>query len=197
MKLSDVLSSLAAPFKTLPQATAAIEPAKATLDSVNALFTAAGLNLETMLAAGPDSLKAHIEGLNSDTELAEALLENEKLEADLSTATASLTEFGNRQSAFVNAFASLGLTLAADTKPEDIKAAWESHVAKATTVALAKTGHPPAHIPASSDASAPILTDEQIAAEYSAMASGPSRLDFYSKHEAALRRAEAKAKRTA
>ncbi len=150
MKLSDVLSALGLAPKNLAEAHAALTPAKATLDSVAALFTAAGLDLETMLAAGPESLKAHIDSLGEDDEvLAEALLENERLEKELATSEAlrsSLAAAGEQASlALASTLATLGLNASgpADTlTPDAVKAALDAHIKKQATIALAKTGHP-------------------------------------------------------
>lgn len=191
MKFSEVLSALASPFKTLPQATAALEPAKATLDSVSALFTAAGLNLETMLAAGPDSLKAHLASLDHSADLAAlnqkfTALENQAKELQ-TTAAAQLKEVEALAGTVKHFATAIGVPLSADTKREDYVKLFEAHVAKATTLALAKTGHPPAHVPAATETTTAIATDADLAAEYTKL-EGQARLDFYTKHEASLNR---------
>lgn len=202
---SAVLSALGLAPKTLPQANETLTQAKGTLDSVAALFTAAGLNLEQMLAAGPDSLKAHIDSLDNAEELAAALQENERLDGALKTAGEQMEAAGKLQAAHLECFKALGLTpdnnaLAAD----QVKKSFDAHVSKQTTLALAKTGHPPAHVPASAidditppknseDAAAKaalanyealILADNQARTPHSAQA----KLEFYSKNHALIDR---------
>jgi len=186
-KFSDLLSAVGLAPKTLPQAKETIDSAKATLDSVDALFTAANLNLEQLLAAGPDALKAHLDSIDNTEELAEALQENERLDAELATANVSALALKSQLDAHTAIFAAIGFTPASDASHEVIKSAFEAHVSKATTLALAKTGHPPAHVPAA-DVVPVVKTDADIAKDYQAMKPGPERLAFYSLHEQALNR---------
>jgi hypothetical protein len=91
MKLSDLLSAIGLAPKTLADAQAKLTPAKATLDSVAALFSAAGLDLDAMLAAGPDALKAHLDSLGESAKtLADEQARAAGLESDLIEATAKL-----------------------------------------------------------------------------------------------------------
>jgi hypothetical protein len=89
---SDLLAAVGLAPKTLPQAKETLDTANATLDSVAALFEAAGLNLEQMLAAGPDALKAHIESIDNAEELATALQEAARLDALLTETDTKLTD---------------------------------------------------------------------------------------------------------
>ena len=128
MNISKLLTALGIRPKDLEQANAALVPAKATLDSVNALFTNAGLNLEQMLEAGADSLKLHIDALgNADESLADALLEVERLEGELEQSKSDLLT----ASAVV---AEIGLAPGGD-----LKAAFADHVKKAAAIELAKS----------------------------------------------------------
>lgn len=186
---SDLLAAIGLAPKTLPQAKETLDNAKATLDSVAALFTAADLNLEQMLAAGPDALKAHLDSLDNSEELAEALQENERLEADLKTASDAYSVALSIQAAHHDCFKALGISvLAEDFTPDKIKAAFSDHVTKQVTLALAKTGHPPAHVPAATEPVTASKTDAEIAAQYRTMKAGPERLAFFAQHEAALTR---------
>jgi hypothetical protein len=190
MSLSSILAALGLAPKTLEQARAVIEPAKATLDSVNALFTAAGLNLEQMLTAGPDALQAHLASLDNSEELAVALAEVERLNSEATENDQKLAALTAGLSANQEIFASVGLKLdGAAPDAAAFKTAFDAHVAKQTTLALAKTGHPPVvHVDAAAEAS---LTDAEIAAQYVKLPAGSVRLDFFTKHEAALQRAAA------
>ena len=85
MSLSTVLASLGLKPKNLEEARNAIEPARATLDNVNALFAAAGLNLETLLAAGPESLKAHLASLDNAAQVATLTEDLGRAKTELST----------------------------------------------------------------------------------------------------------------
>lgn len=211
--LSAVLSALGLAPKTLPQAKETIDGAKATLDSVAALFTAAGLNLEQMLAAGPDALKAHLESLDDSEALAEAVLENDRLSTELETAKASTLALNSQLSALNFVASEVGLKVEAATKPEDIKTAFAAHIAKATTLALAKTGHPPAHVPAATspvdditpksdpDKAALVAFDQYLALIEADNKAGTketaaARTDFYAKNHAAISRGMAIRKRS-
>ena len=165
-KFSDLLAAIGLAPKTLPQANETLATAKSTLDSVAALFTSAGLNLEQMLAAGPDALKAHLESVDNTEELAETLQEVEAYDQKLGEAQASLTALNSQLSTFNSSFAALGIQTPLTAKPDEIKTAFEAHVAKQTTLALAKTGHPPAHVPAANaiDDVTPTTTDEDKSA---------------------------------
>lgn len=93
MTFPELLSALGIAPKNLAEAHHALAPAKQTLDSVSALFTAAGLDLDAMLAAGPDALKAHLDSLRaSDAQLAEAQAKIATLETDLAASAANLTQ---------------------------------------------------------------------------------------------------------
>jgi hypothetical protein len=183
----DLLAALGLAPKNLPQAKEAIDGAKATLDSVAALFTAAGLNLEQMLAAGPDALKAHLESLDNAEELATALDEAGRLGEQLTVAEAKLVASAAQLDSHAAIFAAIGFKPAGAALPEVIKGAFEAHVSKATTLALAKTGHPPAHVPAADAAPAAAQpTLAELHAQWKAMKPSPERLNFFSQHEAAI-----------
>jgi hypothetical protein len=142
MSLSSVLSALGIKPKNLEEARLTIEPARASLESVAALFTTAGLNLEAFLGAGPESLKAHLASIDNAA------------------------------------------------PPEAIKSAFAAHVAKQTTLALAKTGHPPvAHIDANAAPAAEQLNDEAHLAAYEKLEGAEARA-YLSTHSQALWRAD-------
>lgn len=190
-KFSDLLATIGLAPKTLPQAKETIDSAKATLDSVAALFTAAGLNLETMLAAGPDALKAHLDSLDNAEELATALGEAKRLEALLTATDTKLKDAVCQIAAANTILSEIGLSpLASGLTPEKAKEAFSAHVSKQTTLALAKTGHPPAHVPAADTTLVAAKSDADLAKEYEALPRGEAKSAFYAKHEQALWRHE-------
>lgn len=147
---------------------------------VSALFASAGLDLSALLASGPDSLKAHLDGLTVKAE-------------EFSTLSAQLADTGEKLKASEGQVASLGemvahvttalaLPVAADTKPDALKAAFENYVSKQTTLALAKTGHPPvAHVPAESNSpKEKSKSDQEKWAEFAALkAKDPAAAEAY------------------
>lgn len=177
MKLSEILSIVGLAPKDLEQARSTIEPAKAALEQVNTLFANAGLNLEAMLEAGPDSLKAHIDSIGqSNEELAAALLEIERVRGEADIAEAALAKL--QEAVAATGWCCDGV--------DDVKTAFADHVKKAAAIELAKVGHPPVAVIPTGAAAA---TDSEIFAQYKAMQTGEERLAFYAKHEAAIRRA--------
>lgn len=142
MDFAKILASVGLAPKTLPQATTSLATAAESLNAVNALFANAGLNLETMLAAGPDALKAHIEGVSAkDGELAAAQAKVTDLEAKVATLTTEASAANAKFSAVGSALAPLGIT--ATTKPEDFAGLISAHVKKEAALELAKGGHAP------------------------------------------------------
>ena len=133
---------------------------------IGALFTAAGLDAAALVAAGPDALKLHLESLDNSEELAVALQENEKLAADVTKLDGEVHTLSDIVQHVTTAIA---LPMAKDAKAEDVKAAFEAHVSKQTTLALAKTGHPPAHVPVAAEPNAGPKTDAELAKEYQGM----------------------------
>jgi len=176
-----LLSALGLQPKSLDQARGTLESAKVFAESVNALFTSAGLNLEQMLAAGPDALKAHIESIGSaDESMADALLENERLQTELDAATA-------KAAALAETFKAVGFEVA---EGADAKAEFAEHVKKASALELAKAGHPPvAHVP--TNAIGVTQSDQDLFAQYKAMKGGSAERDafFASNRDAILRAA--------
>jgi hypothetical protein len=140
--LTDLFGKQPTEAKNLLEAKSQLDSAKASAEQVAALFTAAGLDLDALLAAGPDSLKAHLEGLAGDDEaLATALLEVEQLEAKVETVTAEAAAANAKFSAVSSVFPVVGVTN--ETTPEQYGAIFADHVKKAAALELAKTGHAP------------------------------------------------------
>jgi hypothetical protein len=144
MEFGKILSALGLGPKTLDQARGTLAEAANTLSSVNALFTAAGLNLEQMLAAGPDSLKAHLAGLSAkDAELATAQAKVAELEGMLVARSSEVITEKGRADVAVSFLTEIGFVPAATVTGADAKAAFDSHVKQAAALELAKTGHKP------------------------------------------------------
>lgn len=193
MKLSDILAKVGLAPKNLNEAREIIEPAKATLDSVAALFTAAGLDLDTLLAAGPDSLKAHLDGLSAkDAELATAQASVADLTAKLGEAEKARDAFNASSVASAELLSTIGLKLEASLKPEEVKPAFEKHVSLRAAELLAKTGTPPvANIIEGETKPEAVLTDADHLAAYEALSFGSKeRADYSAKHFKAIQRAD-------
>jgi chromosome segregation ATPase len=176
MTISALLSALGLAPKNLPEAAAKLTPAKQTLDSVAALFTAAGLDLDAMLATGPDALKAHLDSLGESAKaLADAQARATGLETDLLEAQAKLE----------------GLTkdlTEAKAEITTLKSAAVSTEEKARQL-LAQSGHPPINLPVTDEPTRAAKSDAQLAQEYLAMPAGPARVAFFVANEEAIFRA--------
>ena len=142
--LKALLATFSAAPKTLDQARHGIDQSKAFADSVNTLFVNANLSLETLLAAGPESLKAHLASLaGDDAALAALQTERDGLSGQLTLAQTALAERTALVTAHADLLKTLGLDTTAATTPEALRPALDAHVSKQVTLALAKTGHPP------------------------------------------------------
>jgi hypothetical protein len=191
MSLSSVLSALGLAPKTLTEARGTLDTSKATLESVAALFTTAGLNLEAFLAAGPESLKAHLASIDNAGQVASLSLELASAKSALETRAGEVASLEASLAARTSVLSTLGIAelQTADT-PAAIKTAFESHVAKQTTLALAKTGHPPvAHIDANAAPAAEQISDEAHLAAYEKLEGSEAR-SYLSTHSQALWRAD-------
>jgi len=135
--------------------------------AVTALFANAGLNFETLLAAGPESLKAHLASLDNAAQVAALTTDLATAKSQIATLTEASTSRLNTIGTYGELFAAIGITDLAKADAPAIKTAFESHVAKATTLALSKTGHPPVvHIDANAAPAAEQLSDEAHLAAY-------------------------------
>lgn len=191
MSLSSVLSALGLAPKTLTEARGTLDTSKATLESVAALFTTAGLNLEAFLAAGPESLKAHLASIDNAGQVASLSLELASAKSALETRAGEVASLEASLAARTSVLSTLGIAelQTADT-PEAIKSAFAAHVAKQTTLALAKTGHPPvAHIDANAAPAAEQISDEAHLAAYEKLEGAEARA-YLSTHSQALWRAD-------
>lgn len=189
-KFTDFLASLTGRPKNFDAATATLTDAKTHLDSVTALFANAGLQVETLLAGGPDALKLHIAGLDNTAEVTRLTSELATATTDLATTKTTLGVRDSTLSAFAEAFTAIGLAdITNKTPAADVKSKFAAHVEKQTTLKLANSGHPPKHVPAAVDTTAP-TTDAQFHAEWKAMKPSAERLAFFSKNEASITRHE-------
>ncbi len=165
---------------------------------VAALFSNANLDLETLLAAGPDSLKAHLASLDNaeqiqvlGEELTNAKTEIAKFTAEHTAATAKIA-------AFAETFCALGINDAEKTDAAGFKNAFDVHVSKQVTLANAKIGHPPVQHLALDTYEAKAIdqakADATALADYNKLVSaGPEkkteRLDYFKAHGPAIERA--------
>ena len=191
MKFSALLAALGLAPKTLTEARGTLDTSKATLESVAALFTTAGLNLEAFLGAGPESLKAHLASLDNAGQVASLSLELASAKSALETTAGEVASLEASLASRTAILSTLGIAelQTADT-PEAIKAAFTAHVAKQTTLALAKTGHPPvAHIDANAAPAAEQLSDEAHLAAYEKL-EGADAKAYLAKNSQALWRAD-------
>jgi len=191
MSLSSVLSALGIKPKNLEEARLTIEPARASLESVAALFTTAGLNLEAFLGAGPESLKAHLASIDNAAQVAALSLELASAKSALETTAGEVASLEASLEARTAVLSTLGIAemQTADT-PEDIKTAFETHVAKQVVLANAKMGHPPVQqIDANAAPAAEQLSDEAHLAAYEKL-SGDEAKAYLKANSQALWRAD-------
>lgn len=173
---------------------------KAALSATDTLFATAGLDRAALVAAGPDALKLHIDGLTNDEAMAEALLENEKLDVELALVKGRFEKLSADFGAIKTIATTIGLTDSFEAS--QVSAAFADHVAKATAVALAKTGHPPVSVVAVDDMkpSATVQSDAVLLDQYlklieasngesATAADHKARTDFYVQHAEAIQRA--------
>jgi hypothetical protein len=191
MDLKKLLAAFTSKPKTLPQAQVTLDEASATLGKVEALFSVAGLNLEAMLGAGPDSLKAHLESLTTaEEEVGTMKARVTELEGLLATAQGDITKAAGELATASEIMAAVGIK--PETKREEWRPAFDAHVKAQAALELAKAGHPPVEHKAT-EVEATTATaaqkDEARLAEYEKMAAGPDRAKFFAEHEQAIFRA--------
>ena len=118
--------------------------ASANLDAVKKLFTTADLDLDKMLAAGPDSLKAHLEMIDGDAaEVAEALKEAAQIKTKVSVMESTIGTISASRDGLVRLIEAIGLSPADTNTPDGAKAAFSAHVKKQVAGEMALLGHPP------------------------------------------------------
>jgi hypothetical protein len=196
--LSKLLALFSKPAISLQAANETVAQAQTALTRVGEMFAAAGLNLEAMLEAGTDSLKAHLASLDQSAEIAalgekvkataeqlagaQALLATAKIEAE--TAEAALK-------AHAELLKVVGFD-AQSAQPEDFKAIFTAHVEKHAALVLARDGRPPVAqvAPDAKPAVGAVLSDAEHLAKWEAMAPGSREAaDYGSKHYDAINRA--------
>lgn len=148
------------PAVSLQAARETIEQSRATLDSVQAMFAAAGLNLEQMLEAGPDALKAHLASLDHSeaitdlqTKLATAEAGQTTLREELTAAKSAHEVTSAALQVHAELLASTGFKAESGATAEALKTAFAAHVEQQAASVLARDGR----------AAVPHLTAEQIA----------------------------------
>lgn len=186
------------------------------------LFATVNFDFEAALKANDETaLKTAFDAQASTTSAASAELQKEldelaldytKIEGELAQAKKDakaqadvITVANSHNEAFCAAFAAVGLTAGPKIDAKEFKTAFEAHVAKQTTLALAKTGHPPTHVPKADaiDDVTPVKTDTDKAAlkaveDYEALivadnsahtkASEKAKKDFYKANSSAIER---------
>lgn len=171
--LDKLRSLFASAPKTLPQANETLTSAKAEIETLAAELTTRDEKIAALTA-----------------ELAAAEAEGEKATAALATATEALKHANGALEAHAEIFELIGIQRPAGNggafDGKTFKAAFEAHVAKQTTLALAKTGHPPAHVPAATSETTTKPTAAELHAQWKAMKPGPERLAFFTAHEAQI-----------
>lgn len=156
-KFSEILALIGIKPKTLDQANATIDAAQPALNSVSALFAAAGMDLDAELAKGPNALKDHIAAAASADKgaLETANASVTDLKVQLSAKTAELAtakaETATANANYSTLCASVNFDPAAkdaEGKPVEFKAAFGAHVKKEAAAVLAKDGRAPLpHVP--------------------------------------------------
>lgn len=188
-KFSDFLASFVSTPKTLESAKGALGESKSKLVAINAMFDAAGLDLDALISAGPDSLKAHIDSFRgAEEQLAKANEAIAEHAADISTLTESLAEASNEAQDFAAVLASIGFV---PSDEADVKAAFTDHVKKQAAVELAKAGHPPVKgiVTEEGKPASAKLTDADHLAAYKAMQPGDEKAAYFRANGEAIWRA--------
>lgn len=147
--LKSLFALFSTPAVSLQAARELNATAQAALTKVGEMFAAAGLDLEKMLEAGPDSLKAHLASLDQTADLKAAQEAMATKVTELATATESLAAEARAHEvtkAALSAHAELLKTVGFDAqadKPDDFPAKFRAHVEHAAALTLAKDGRPP------------------------------------------------------
>lgn len=184
MKISDFLALFSAQPKTLDQAKGTLDASKGFADSVSSLFAAAGLDLDKMLAAGPDSLKAHIDSFKAaDEQLAKANEAIAKHGEEVAKLNQSLVAASDEVKKFSEVFASIGY-VAADGA--DMKESFHAHVKQQAALELAKIGHPPVQKVDPNATGVAQKSDKEHYLVYAGMPAGPEKTAYFAKHGEAI-----------
>lgn len=210
MKFSALLAAIGLAPANLEQAKATREAAAATLTKVNAMFYAAKLDLEKMLEAGEDSLKAHLASLDQSETIATLTKSAADAKAALETATAQLAKDATRITELTavadsrgKLLASLGLDVTQAVDEKSAAEAFKAHVEKQAAAVLAKDGRPPvSHVSKDAlkekPAASAQLTDAEHLAAWEKLPEGSKeRADYAAKHYDALMRAASSRDRAA
>ena len=190
MKFSELLAKVGLAPKNLGEAAEIIEPAKATLDSVANLFASANLDLDTMLAAGPDSLKAHIDSFSGDAAaLDEAIAKNAELEVDFAEARALTEAAIARSESFGSAAQAAGIDVTEEVlaDPAALKQAFTTRATAQAQELLAASGHATLEeVGPEGDPIDQAAKNQAIVDAYAQMEPGAERTAFRNKHLAVL-----------
>jgi hypothetical protein len=165
--LANLFGTQSADAKTLDQSRAQLASAKTSAEQVAALFTTAGIDLDALLAAGPDALKTHIAEVSAsvlqtvkatyDAAIQASAAVETKLRGELATAT-------NATTTILAALSENGVKPEAG-KPiaEALPAALTARISVKARELLAATGGPLLDDVAAADATKPgAKTDPQL-----------------------------------
>ena len=188
--LKALLATFTLPPKTLDQARATVDSSKAFAQSVTDLFSNAGLDLDTLLAAGPESLKAHLASLDNAEQIKSLTAQLATAQAAIDAKAGEVAAAAARATALEAIPAALGLPVAAAADAAAVAAALDTHVAKQVVLANAKAGHPPVQqIDIGATTAIEQLSDEAHLAAYEKL-SGAEATAYLSAHSDALWRAD-------
>lgn len=182
MTFQDLLSKVGFAPKTLTEAREISADAKTSLEAVAALFAAAGLNLDAMLEAGPESLKAHLDSISEAGD--EAVARAVELEAQLETAQQAEQVAISTVETITTALGSQNITFNAETFGADLSARINAQAQE--LLAASGLPAPVAHV---SDPQDPAAADEAHLAKWESMPVGPDRLTYFREHKTAIQRA--------
>ena len=206
MKFKEIISAVGLSPKTLDAAKSAIATAQPALDSVAALFTAANLDIDALLGAGPDALKTHLstahqtalDGVKAELSVAneaKGVLDAALTEAKTAKATAEAA-LAARDGVITSTLAEAGIKVE-KLEAATIKTALKSRIESEAQTLLAARGIKPLpeKLSNGTEINANLETDEQVAEAYLQMKPGSAEsVAFVEKHKEALWRIQSKRK---
>jgi chromosome segregation ATPase len=173
MKFFTALLALFTPAaapKTLDQARTTFAEAKAALDRIGRLFTAASLDLDALLEKGDDALKDFIADLNrkaADADSKARELEGRATAAEqkATQAESDISALRTQHSALSGLLAAIGFKVEADSKPEAVQAAFNAHVSGSVTQKLQELGQPAGNLPSPNSTGTAEETEAELTAQ--------------------------------
>lgn len=192
--------------KTLDQARSTFAEAKSALDRIAAMFSAAGLDFDALLAKGDLALKDYVAELNQKAVAAEQVAT--AAQAKLAEETAKRESVSAEKEALattvaghISIFSSIGFK-PADVKGKDgaaataeeiatvFQAAFKSHVSSAVTQQLQEIGQPAAKLPTPSNVGGSFSsTADELRAQYDLLVASGKHVEagqFFQKYSATM-----------